>query len=172
MAKHMVKCFYCGQSFDANIIPYQMVGKRRYAHKVCYDKQSAQTLQENQDAIDLDNYISELFGKDANWSLIKKQIKTYIEQNNYSYSGIRKALKYFYEVQGNSIEKGKTSGIGIIPYIYKDAYNYYYAIWEANQVNKRKLVMIHEPTEKIIKIPIPEVKVKKRKIFSFLDEEE
>lgn len=42
MAKHMVKCFYCGEVFDASTTPYVKPNSRRYAHKTC-----AQTAEEN-----------------------------------------------------------------------------------------------------------------------------
>ena len=48
-----------------------------------------------------------------------------------------KALIYFYEVKGNSVEKAN-GGIGIIPWIYKDAYNYYYDLWMIKQRNKNR----------------------------------
>ena len=35
MAKHIVKCPFCGQSFDANSEEFVKIG-RRYAHANCY----------------------------------------------------------------------------------------------------------------------------------------
>jgi hypothetical protein len=61
---------------------------------------------------------------------IRTQIKNYLTNYNYTYSGILKALKYFYEIKGNSTEKAN-EGIGIVPYCYQDAYNYYFSIWVA-----------------------------------------
>ena len=61
---------------------------------------------------------------------IQLQIKQYINDYNFTYSGIRKALIYFYEIKGNSIDKAN-GGIGIVPYVYKNAYNYYLALWQA-----------------------------------------
>lgn len=52
----------------------------------------------------------------------------YIREYQYTYSGMLKALVYFYEVKGNNKNKAN-GGIGIIPFIYKDAYNYYYNLW-------------------------------------------
>jgi hypothetical protein len=60
--------------------------------------------------------------------------------------------------------------IGIVPYVYNDALNYYLALWMAKQKNENK--DIKEPTVKVIKANRPETKVKKRKLFTFLDEEE
>ena len=35
MAKHIVKCAICGESFDANTVPYVKTSSRRYAHAAC-----------------------------------------------------------------------------------------------------------------------------------------
>jgi hypothetical protein len=83
-------------------------------------------------------------------------------------------LVYFYEIKGNSIEKAN-GGIGIVPYVYQNAFNYYYALWEAQQKIEQKVPIIQEYVPKVveIRIPNPERKVKKkRNLFSFLDEEE
>ena len=78
---------------------------------------------------------------------------------------------YFYEIKGKSLDKAQ-GGIGIVPYIYQDAYNYYYALWEAQQKNKDIVVEQYVPQVKEILIPIPERKTRSRKLFTFLDEEE
>ena len=126
--------------------------------------------QEEQDKQDLDNYIIQLLKIDYIDARIRKQIKTYIEEHNYTYSGIKKALIYFYEVKGNSIEKAN-GGIGIVPFIYKDAFNYYYALWQAQQQNKDKVIVDYQPKVIEVVIPRPQRKVKQRQLFTFLDEE-
>ena len=102
---------------------------------------------------------------------IRKQINQYVNEYKYTYSGILKALKYFYEVKGNSIGKSN-GGIGIVPYIYKDSYNYYYDLWLAHQVNEDKEIQQYVPKVIEIVIPLPKRQPYRRKLFSFLDEEE
>lgn len=102
---------------------------------------------------------------------VRKQIKTFIDEYHYTYSGIHKALVYHYEIKGGAVEKAN-GGIGIVPWVYQNAYRYYYALWEAQQKNIDKKVEEYIPTIKEIVIPTPERPVKKRKLFSFLDEEE
>jgi hypothetical protein len=150
-------------------MPYIQVG-RRYAHKECSLTAEERKTQEEQDKQDLDNYIIQLLKIDYIDARIRKQIKTYIEENNYTYSGIKKALIYFYEVKGNSIEKAN-GGIGIVPFIYKDAFNYYYALWQAQQQNKDKVIVDYQPKVIEVVIPRPQRKVKQRQLFTFLDEE-
>ena len=84
---------------------------------------------------------------------------------------MQKALHYFYEIKGGDKSKAN-GGIGIIPYVYKDAYNYYYNLWLAKQKNSDIEVQLYIPKVKEIVIDRPERKVKKRQLFSFLDEEE
>ena len=125
---------------------------------------------EEQDKLELENYILQLFKTDFIDARIRKQIKQYREEYNYTYSGIRKALVYFYEIKGNSIEKAN-GGIGIVPYVYQHAYNYYLALWQAQQKNQDKVLVDYVPQVKEIVIPRPQRKVKKRDLFTFLDEE-
>ena len=128
-------------------------------------------LQENKDREDLYDYIMKLFNISFVDPKIQKQIKKYIEENNYTYSGIKKALVYFFEIKGNSVEKAN-GGIGIVPYVYTQAYNYYYSLWLAQQKNEDKVVQEYIPKIKEIVIPIPEKNPRKRKLFSSLDDEE
>lgn len=171
MAK-LVKCPFCGLQFDRDKVDFIQVG-RRFAHVSCYENAEKNKTQEDKDREALEGYIMKLFGEDYVNARVRKQIKQYREEYNYTYSGMLKALVYFFEVKKNSIEKAN-GGIGIVPYIYKDAYNYYYSIWEAQQKNEAKLIvkpLVESETWEIV-IPVPQARIKKRNLFSFLDEEE
>lgn len=167
---HKVKCIYCKQTFDRDKYSFVQISPRRYAHVNCASIEKDRLKQEEADKIALEEYIMKLLGEDFVSPKVRKQLNTYIEQYQYTYSGIRKALIYFYEVKGNSKEKAN-GGIGIVPYVYKDAFNYYYAIWEAKEKNQNKDVKTFIPDEKVVTITSPKRKIKKRKLFSFLDEE-
>lgn len=132
MAKHIVKCLYCGEHFDTNFTPFIKVRTNRYAHQVCHDKAMAERSQEEKDKELLENYIKELFGYEKIPEVVYKQIKQYLNDYNYTYSGMYKTLKYHYEVKRGNIEKAY-GRIGIVPYMYNEAARYYYAIWEAQQ---------------------------------------
>jgi hypothetical protein len=119
----------------------------------------------------LDNYIKELFQVPYIDAKVRKQINSFIEKFNYTYSGIRKALIYHYEIKGGDKSKAN-GGIGIVPYVYQDAYNYHYNLWLAQEKNKNIQVETYAPKIKNITILKPERKVKERKLFTFLDEEE
>ena len=163
-----VICKYCKQPMhrkkDTNCI---LIADGQYAHTECIELEKHRELTDKEK---LDEYIKQLFKTDYVSPMIQKQIKQYSVQYNFSYSGIQKALQYFYEIKGNSIEKAH-GGIGIVPYIYQDAYNYHYQLWLAQQKNVDKDIELYVPKIKEIVISPPERKVKKRKLFSFLDEE-
>lgn len=167
---HIVTCIHCKKKFDRDKFPYVQVSPRRYAHKECSMTEDEKLAQQEKDKIELENYIMKLYNITYVDARIKKQIKQYVEEYNYTYSGIHKALIYHFEIKGGSVEKAN-GGIGIVPYVYQQAYRYYYALWEAQQKNKDVIVNEYIPVVKEIIIPIPQRQVKKRKLFTFLDEE-
>lgn len=167
---HIVTCMYCKKRFDRDKYPYITVSSRRYAHQECSLTEDQKQVQIELDKIALDEYIMKLFKISYIDAKIRKQINQYVNEYNYTYSGIKKALIYFFEIKGNSIEKSN-GGIGIVPYVYQNAYNYYLALWQAQQKNDKKIIKDYIPNIKEIVIPSPERKVKKRPLFSFLDEE-
>lgn len=136
MTKIMVKCPYCGEYFDRNNPDIKFIKlKNRYAHVVCYEKYQNSLTQEQRDLIILNDYIKKLLGDDYVYIKVKKQIAEFHKEYNYSYSGMLKALKWYYEVHNANTDKAN-GGIGIIPYIYNDAYKYYYNLYIAQQKNK------------------------------------
>ncbi len=169
MATHNVICPYCHQTFNRDKEPFIQLG-RRYAHPECHQKAESQKTQDEKDLQDLEEYILKLLNLEYITPRIRKLINDYKEKNNYSYTGIRKALYYFYEIQKNPIEKANGS-IGIVPYIWDEAYRYYYDKWERDQKNDVEIInKALKPQDIIIKIPPPERTKKKRRLFSFLDE--
>lgn len=146
--------------------------KNRYVHVDCAKNAEEQMSQEQKDKKDLEEYIMKLFGTDFIEPKIQKQIKRYIEENKYTYSGIKKALVYHYEIKHGDISKSR-GGIGIVEYVYNDAFNYYYNLWEIQQRNAVKPPELLKPAKiKEVTIPIPKRPAKrKKKIFTFLDEE-
>lgn len=126
---------------------------------------------EDSDKMKLEQYINKLFHTDYVDPRIQKQIKNYIKEYNFTYSGILKSLVYFYEVKQNPVEKSN-DGIGIVPWVYKQAFNYYYAIWLAQQKNTNKTVENYIPKETEIIIPRPKPKPYRKHLFSFLDDKE
>lgn len=163
-----VVCAYCKKPLSKKDPNCVMLSNGKYVHSECKD------LEENREKTDrekLEEYIKVLFDLSYIEPRVKAQIKKYVEEYNFTYSGMQKALQYFYEIKGGDKSKAN-GGIGIIPYVYKDAYNYHYNLWLAQQKNKDIEVNLYVPQVKEIVIDRPERKVKKRQLFVFLDEEE
>lgn len=163
-----VTCKYCKKIFNKNQEEYVQLSNSIYAHLSCSELEAKR---EKTDAEKLDDYIMNLFNYDYVPPRAKKQINQFIQEYNYTYSGILRTLVYFYEIKGGDREAAH-DGIGIVPFVYQDAYNYYYALWLANQRNEDKDLSTYKPKTIEIKIVSPEREPLKKKRFSFLDEDE
>lgn len=167
---HPCKCVNCGRQFDRDKVPFIQVSSRRYAHKKCPDGPIDQT---EVDKANLNKYLYVLYNGKYDYARTNLLIKKYVTELGFTYSGIHKALIYFYEVQGNTIEDEASRSIGIVPYVYEDAKNYYYKMWSVNKRNSEVNIEDYIPKTINVTIPQPQRKVKKpKKKFSFLDEEE
>ena len=135
MAVRLVKCKYCNEQFDRNKEPFVEVSNRRYAHKACAEKYQQSTSQEELDYLALEKYIKKLFNKNVLTARIKKQIKDYRQEYGYTYTGMQKTLYWWFEIKKNSIDQAN-EGIGIVPYVYNDALDYYYSLYLAKVANE------------------------------------
>lgn len=166
---HNVKCYYCGKTFDRDKEPFiQIPNTRRYAHKACKDGQN--TSPERKDQIQLEEYIKKLFKMDYVHPNVQKQINEYVEQKGFTYSGIYKTLFYWFDICRNVNKYLSNPTIAIVPYVYPQAKEYYYRLYQANELNKGKDIEV--PKEVVVKIRAPEREpLRKRELFTFLDEE-
>lgn len=173
---HKVKCYYCQHIFNRDKEPYIEVPNRykRYAHTACQARAEKQ-IEHNQEQLkELEDYIKKLFKYDKLPKRVQDQIKEYTTKNGYTYSGILGTLRYFFEIKGHTIEKAN-GGIGIVPYVYEDARNYWYDIWVTQEQNKNSMANYQSIIKvREIKIRPPQREPMKhvRKLFTFLDEEE
>lgn len=109
-----VKCYYCnGQVEKHDAIK---VNGLNY-HPECAKLKIART--------ELNDYICKLFGLKRTGPVINKQISTLIDSGKYSYTGIKQALIYFYEVLKKPVKEQYKNTISIVEYVYDDAKNYY-----------------------------------------------
>lgn len=160
-------CKYCKKVINKNDKNCIQISNTQYAHTACLE---AEQKREKTDVELLDEYIMKLFGYEYVPPRAKKQINDYISQYNFTYSGMLKALTYFYEIKGGSVEDAH-EGVGILPYIYNEARDYYYGLWAAQQKNLYKDIKQFKPEVIEVHISRPERNIIKRKLFSFLDEE-
>lgn len=153
-----VKCPVCGLTFNRDKEP-NVYYKKRYYHPACYNTVD----KENRDKNDLVNYICKIYNYKAPGPVINKQIKQFHDDLGYTYSGILKCLVYFYEIKNN--DPKKAVGIGIVPYIWKDAQEYYYNLYLIQQKNALK--EIEQNNTRTIKISKPKRSpLRKRKKIS------
>lgn len=174
MAKrHLVKCYYCSNTFDANIEPYIMINSRRYAHEQCYKEKQQNEDKTKKDKEILELYIKQLFSYDKIPVRVYKQIKDFVEKDEYTYSGIYKTLKYWFEVQKGDIKKAN-GGIAIVEYKYEQAREYYRDLEETKERNKKaSITPMDIPTKKIYIRSFKREPMKhKRRLFKFLDQED
>ena len=83
---------------------------------------------------------------------------------------MRKAILTY--IENNPIENNNHT-INCFSWEYvKKNYNYYYDLWLAHQVNEDKEIQQYVPKVIEIVIPLPKRQPYRRKLFSFLDEEE
>lgn len=162
MAKrYRVKCPLCNEFFYREDEPF-VEYKNRYYHKECFEKGFDQkAVKEEQDKKALEEFIKKLFNIEKITPLIRTQIKNYHDKEDYkfTYSGMQGALEYFFIVCKGDVTK--SHGIGIIPYIYEEAKNYYYGLQAIEEKNK-DIHITNEVQDIIIATPkrVPLRKVK------------
>lgn len=168
---HYVICSICQKRFDRDKLPFKQTSARRYAHLECAVADENTRKQDDVDKEELEKYIMKLLKEDYISPKVRKQMNTFIEEYKFTYSGMRKALIYFYEVKHNDPSKAN-GGIGIIPYCYRQAREYYYSLWLAQVRNEDKVINEYVPQVREVRIPPPQIKVKRRKAFTFFEEDE
>ena len=87
----LTKCPICELSFDRDKCEF-VHHKNRYYHKVCYDSMLSAKAQEEKDLAQLEEYIMKMFKETYVNARIRKQIKSFKEQYNFSYTGMLKTL--------------------------------------------------------------------------------
>lgn len=120
MAKLSV-CPICEQKIELNQTSIKK--KNRNYHTQCLEVYENQSKQEARDKEELYKYVCALFDISAVNGLMIQQIKNFHEHYNYKYKGMQLTLEYFYDTLDNSVDN--INGLGIIPYCYEDAKEYY-----------------------------------------------
>ena len=143
----IVKCLLCNKNFERTKEPCIQIGNR-YVHKKCtliYPKKIKELL----DREDFYACVKTIYGPKYNYQMINRQAENFIETYGYTWYGMTKSLQWFYEVQDGSKDKSN-DGVGIIPYVYDKAKEYYKTIAETQKKN----------SETILRQPVIEVKAK------------
>lgn len=182
MAKHEVKCRVCGERFDTEdaSIDWIMPTRNFYYHRRCHEiwvngkNDIKATSSDEEWFVYLKEFLYKEVHANVDFSKLTKQWQVYIKKRKYTAKGIYFAMRYFFEKGGGSPDK--TDGIGIIPYIYKEAAQYWY---DRNQREEGICAKIEEQLRKkneqeILQIhATPRAKKNKKKFdFSMVLEDE
>lgn len=163
---NLVKCPLCGMKDNRELMV--KVGNR-YWHDSCRieyeENQDAEKTEElkikerdKEEYKDLIEYICDLFDCEKPNGIIFKQIKDlHNAPYNYRYKAIQMSLEYFFNVKNNSTNKAR--GIGIVPYIYDEAAEFYKNLAKISQTNIEQESI--KPKEVIIKKPVRDMSKKK-----------
>lgn len=153
----IVVCFYCEEPFVLKDHNYRMARVNRYAHKECFE----QNATEDDKYIDFMYHILTRNGVKYNFHKCERQRKKFLNEG-YKNKGMALTLQYFYEVQKGDVNKSN-GGIGIIPYVYDRAFEYF----RAKEMERRRLQALvlqsKEEEDKAEKITVQAPKKQKRK---------
>lgn len=161
-------CFWCHKAIyvdDKDVIVMPQLSNR-YVHKACAEIHPIDAKEE------LTIYLIKLFKLKEDYILPRfaKQLQQYEQEYNFTYTGMLKTLQYWYEVKKHPVDLER--GVGIIPWYYKQAHDYYYALWLADQENQKKDLKDYIPKDQVIVINPPVRQPIRRRLFSFLDKDD
>lgn len=162
--KKEVVCFYCKEKFILEDENYRMPRINRYAHRECYDKY----YEDDEQYVDYMYSVLTRNGVKYNYHKCEGQRIKFLKEG-YTNKGIALSLQYFYEIQKGDSSKSY-GGIGIVPYIYEDAFLYY----QKEEAERRRLQTLlrhqqEEKREEIVVAAPKKVNKKKNKEFSLED---
>lgn len=159
----VVTCAGCNLKFDRVSEKAEFI-KGRWYHEGC-----AVTKNEK---IALDELICKIFGLKVPGPMNNSLIKKYKDQYGYNYLGMKRALEYFYIIKKRSSSKSEER-VGIIPYIYQEAQDYFEAIERRTEkIGNRAIEKQHK--EILVKIETHQkinVQADKTELDKLFDEE-
>ena len=120
------------------------------ANKECYDTWKAAPATDDDWVSMIYDFLARDLKVSYDWHMCQQQIENFWKKKKINPKGIYFTLKYFYQIKGNSWEKGH-GGIGIVPYVFDDAKAY----WIAQEQKKQGFIKQVESEAKertIIKI--------------------
>jgi hypothetical protein len=127
-------CRVCKQEIDKELDDWVMPSRNWYYHKVCYNNfKKEKEIKSDEDYIDLIfDYIARDLKVPYDYYKIKAQIKNFMK-NGMTCKGMLFTLKYYYDRFGKENWDKGYGGIGIVPYFYKEATEY----WTNIEIKRR-----------------------------------
>jgi hypothetical protein len=159
----IVTCGLCSIKFDRSIKGSEYI-KNKWYHPNCAKAKNEQ--------VHLSEYICKIFRLKAVGPMNNVMIKKFINERGYTYIGIYQALKYFYEIKNNNIDKSEER-IGIVPFVYDDAQNYFrYKSYRETKIEKSGIEKEDEAEPTVVIVKMPKPKEEKKSELDLLFEEE
>ncbi len=163
-------CRVCKQEVDKSKDDWIMPSKNWYYHKTCYGKfKDGKEIKKDEDYTQLIfDYIARDLKVSYDYYKIKAQINNFMK-NGMTCKGILFTLKYYYDRNGKEYWDRGYGGIGIVPYYYKEATEYWTNIENMRQGSCEQFInQIKELKAKPEKkIKYNEVKKKEKSDFDF-----
>ena len=124
----LVECRTCHMPIDKvkekEGIDWIQPSKGWYYHKECYETWKASPSTDEDWILMIFDFLARDLKVSYDYFLCKAQIEKFWKTDKINPKGIYFTLKYFYEIKGNSFQKGH-GGLGIVPYVFTDAKNYW-----------------------------------------------
>ena len=140
------KCLYCGKDIDISTERYCMARTNRYAHVECYEK----NYTPDEEYIGkIYTFLKEEVGISYDYPQCEKQRLSFIKKMGYTNEGILNALRYFYLVKKQSPEKSGNR-IGIVPYVYNEAKEYYENIESKKKKIKKEITKQLSNSDRVV----------------------
>lgn len=138
----------------------------RLMHTACAEKEALRPKTDQEKLYDF-------LIKECHWDYVppgmQQRANALVEKEGLTYSGILGSLKYWIYIKGESLQKDNP--LGIVPYIYEAAKEFYKKKKELREVNNKVMTTMKEEI-RYITIKKPTLDPFKSSEFSFLDEEE
>lgn len=155
--RFQVKCPICQQYFDRSVEEFVHF-KNRYYHKRCFDQVDKIDIVK-QKIYDL---MREVLGDKYSQARISQQINQFVK-DGLSVNVIYKTLLYWYKVKESSAAKAN-GGIGIVPYVYEEALDYYEQK-EKIRLRNKNIEVIEPEAITVVVHPKPIGRPKRLKLF-------
>lgn len=121
------KCPVCGNNVGKDEVNKRYKGKTY--HVKCYDEMLGKKYEENiiqqADPLkELKDFVLHLFKIDKMSHMMEDQLVKYTREYGYTATGMLNALKYYFDICENELTDN-VKGVGIIPFVYKEANDFF-----------------------------------------------
>ena len=143
------KCKWCGEWVDKSLNDFNK-NSTGYYHNNCY--QAFELNKQHRE--ELSEYVAKIYRIEFPTGWMLKQIKEYKEKRNYTYKGMELTLRFIYEIENKYLREASETGLGLIPYYYEKAKQYYTTMREVSryannvEINNQEEIIYIQPEKK------------------------